>query len=378
MMVVRRQIFSIVVFAALFCCSSVAAQRTPDPSEPPVMYFEAYKPVSTLVVDEHPLTRSKFPFIDAHAHFFNARNMTEAELDKLVEEMDEMNMGVLVNLSGGSGANLAQGITNMKGHEPDRFVLFANVDFDGIDQPGWTERTVTQLATDVAAGAQGLKIYKSLGMQVVDSRGNRIAVDDERIDPVWAKAGELGIPVLIHSADPAPFWLPQDANNERWFELKERPNRIRRPGEYPSWETIIGEQHNVFRKHPETTFINAHMGWMANDLSSLGDLLDAMPNIYVEMGAVLAELGRQPRTAKVWLEKYKDRVLFGKDSYAPSEYHVYFRVLETEDEYFDYYRQRHAHWKMYGIGLSDEALKHIYYKNALRIIPGIDPAQFPE
>lgn len=342
------------------------------------MYFEAYKPNSTLVVKEHPITSSKFPFIDAHAHFFNARNMEEAEFEKLVEEMDEMNMGALVNLSGGWGDNLRRSVENMKGYAPDRFAIFANVDFDGIDQPGWTERAVAQLEADVNAGASGLKIYKSLGMTVTDSEGNRIAVNDERIDPVWAKAGELGIPVLIHSADPAPFWLPQDEKNERWFELKERPNRIRRPGEFPSWETIIGEQHNMFSKHPETNFINAHMGWMANDLESLGDLLDELTNVYVEMGAVLAELGRQPRTAKAWLEKYQDRVLFGKDSYAPSEYHVYFRVLETTDEYFDYYRQRHAHWKMYGLGLSDEALKHIYYKNALRIIPGLDASRFPE
>lgn len=371
--------FSLLVLAC-FATVPVAScqQQTPDPSEPPVMYFEAYKPISTLVVDEHPLTKSKFPFIDAHAHFFNARNMSEGELGKLVSEMDDMNMGTLVNLSGGWGDNLRSSIENMKGFAPDRFVIFANIDFDGIDQPGWTERTVDQLEADVKAGAQGLKIYKSLGMTVKDSDGKRIAVDDERIDPVWAKAGELGIPVLIHSADPAPFWQPQDEKNERWFELKERPNRIRRPGEYPSWETIIGEQHHMFSKHPETNFINAHMGWMANDLDALGELLDELPNVYVEMGAVLAELGRQPRTAREWLEKYKDRVLFGKDSYAPAEYYVYFRVLETEDEYFDYYRQRHAHWKMYGLGLSDEALKHIYYKNALKIIPGIDASGFPE
>ena len=211
---------------------------------------------------------------------------------------------------------------------------------------------------------------------VRDSNGNRIPVDDERIDPIWALCGELGVPVLIHSADPAPFWEPQDEKNERWFELKERPNRIRRPGEYPPWETIIGEQHNVFRKHPQTNFINAHLGWLGNDLGRLGELFDEMPNVYSEMGAVLAELGRQPITAKAFLEKYKDRILFGKDSYAPSEYHVYFRVLETQDEYFDYYRQRHAHWKMYGLGLSDDALQHIYYKNALRIIPGLDAEMF--
>ncbi|NND71795.1 MAG: amidohydrolase family protein [Rhodothermales bacterium] len=355
---------------------TATAQRSPLPHEEPVMYFEAFKPRSTLVVDENPVTRARFPFVDVHAHFFGAADMSDDQLEKLVGEMDAMNMAALVNLSGRSGQALRNSISTMEGYAPERFVTFANVDFRGIDDPGWTEASVTQLEADIRNGARGLKIYKNLGMEVRDSKGNRVRVDDERIGPIWDLCGRLGVPVLIHTADPAPFWLPRDENNERWFELKERPNRIRPSDQYPSWETIIGEQHNIFRRHSQTTFISAHMGWLGNDLARLSDLLDELPNVYVEMGAVLAELGRQPRTAKAFLERHKDRVLFGKDSYAPSEYHVYFRVLETEDEYFDYYRQRHAHWKMYGLGLSDDALQHIYYKNALRIIPGLDASLF--
>jgi len=285
-------------------------------------------------------------------------------------------MAIAVNLSGGTGENVHAAVANMKGRHPSRFVVFANVDFANIDDADWTERTVAQLRTDIEMGAQGLKIYKNLGMSAQDSKGNRIAVDDPRIDPVWALCGEMGVPVLIHTADPAPFWSPQDRFNERWFELKERPRRIRRPGEYPPFEDIIAEQHNVFRKHANTNFINAHMGWLANDLESLGKLLDDMPNVYAEMGAVLAELGRQPRNANKWLTKYKDRILFGKDSWAIDEYRVYFRTLETEDDFFDYYRKRHAHWKIYGIGLSDEVLRAIYYQNAVRIIPGIDTSHW--
>ena len=140
----------------------------------------------------------------------------------------------------------------------------------------------------------------------------------------------------------------------------------------------MGEQHNLFRKHPKTTFINAHLGWLGQDLGRLGRLLDEMPNVYVGLGAVLAELGRQPHTARNFMIEYQDRVLMGKDSWRPEEYPVYFRVFETADEYFDYYRKRHGHWKMYGLDLPDEVLKKVYYKNALKIIPGIEKSLFPE
>ena len=177
---------------------------------------------------------------------------------------------------------------------------------------------------------------------------------------------------------PAPFWQPKTGENERLFELMERPGRYRDPALYPPWEQIMGEQHNVFRKHRSTTFISAHLSWMGNDLARLGRLLDELPNMYTEIGAVLAELGRQPRFARAWLIRYQDRVMFGKDSWAPEEYHVYFRALETADDYFDYYRRRHAFWKIYGLDLPDEVLRKVYYKNALRVIPGIDRSRFPQ
>jgi predicted TIM-barrel fold metal-dependent hydrolase len=205
-----------------------------------------------------------------------------------------------------------------------------------------------------------------------------VPTDDPRLDPIWRKAGELGIPVLIHTGDPAPFWQPHDHNNERWLELKQFPNRARPADKYPPFDSIMAEQHRLFGRHPQTTFINAHLGWYGNDLGKLGELLDRYPNMYTEIGAVLAELGRQPRTARAFLTKYQDRVLFGKDLYNQAEYHTYFRVLETADEYFDYYRRRHAFWKMYGMDLPDDVLKKLYYKNALRIIPGIDKSGFPD
>jgi predicted TIM-barrel fold metal-dependent hydrolase len=340
----------------------------------PTMSIEEYEPKSTLVVPQHVVTRAKYPFIDVHNH---QRSLAPEVVDKLIQEMDKLNMRVMVNLSGGSGERLKQSVQTMKGRYPHRFVLFAMISFEGIDDPAYGQRAAAQLEQDVRNGAQGLKVWKNLGMDVTDRQGRRVPVDDPRLDPVWEKCADLKIPVLIHTGDPKQFWDPQDKYNERWLELKEVPNRVRPPDRYPPWEQIMGEQHHLFAKHPKTTFINAHLGWLGGDLARLGELMDRLPNMYTEIGAVLAELGRQPRFAREWFIKYQDRVLFGKDIWAPDEYHVYFRVLETADEYFDYYRKRHAFWKMYGLDLPDEVLKKLYYKNALRLIPGIDPIGFP-
>lgn len=340
-----------------------------------IMDWEKYDPPSTLVVPEHPTTRAKFPFIDVHSHHWR---MATQDMDKLIREMDELNMGIVVNLSGRGGQALADIMKHVNETHPTRVAVFTNIELRSIDEPDWAENTVKQLEFDVKNGAKGLKIYKSQGMTNKDKAGNRIRINDPRIDPVWAKCGELGIPVIIHSADPKSFWEPHDENNERWLELKLRPRRKRSDTNPAPWATIIAEQHDIFKKHPKTTFIAAHMGWFANDLAKLGTLLDAMPNMYVGIGAVIAELGRQPRMANKFFEKYQDRVVFGKDAYNPEEYYTYFRVLETDDEYFPYYKRYHAFWRMYGLALPDEILKKLYYKNALKIIPGLDKSLFPE
>jgi uncharacterized protein len=338
------------------------------------MGFEEYEPESTLVVPENPVTSARFPFVDVHNHQ-RGRGMTKEGVDQVIADMDKLNMAVMVNLSGGSGNSLKDILRNSKQRYPDRFAVFANPSYDGIEDPDYPERTATQFQADIKAGAQGLKIFKNLGMYAFDPLG-RVRVDDPRLDPLWAKAGELGVPVLIHVGDPAQFWLPHDGSNERWLELKQKPGR-KRSGE-PSFEQLIKEQINVYKKHPNTTFIVAHFMWMANDLNQLAGYLDMLPNIVVEMGAIIYDPGRQPRRARAFFEKYQDRILMGKDTWAPAEYYTYFRVLETADEYFPYYRKRHAFWRLYGLDLSDEVLKKVYYKNAARLIPGINRDLFPQ
>ena len=338
--------------------------------------WEDYDPPSTLVVPETPTPHAKFKFIDIHSHHWRMATM---DLDLLIRQMDTLNMGIVVNLSGRGGERL-KAMTDKVNSSPykNRIATFTNIELRSIDAPDWGIETLKQMDYDQKNGAVGLKIYKSQGMTNQDSSGNRIRINDERIDPIWAKCGELGWPILIHSADPPSFWEPHDSLNERWLELKLRPGRKRGPDSPAPFETILGEMHDIVKKHPNTNFIAAHMSWYANDLERLAGLLDRLPNLYVEIGAVIAELGRQPRAANRFFAKYQDRVLFGKDSYKPEEFPTYFRVLESDDEYFPYYKRYHAFWKMYGLNLPDEILKKVYYKNALKLLPSLDRSLFPE
>lgn len=338
------------------------------------MDIEDYEPKSTLVVPETLLTRAKYPFVDVHNHQFD---MPLKDLSKLTMEMDRLNMGFMVNLSGFRGLYLQQSLKNVQENAPTRFGLFLNIDFEAIDEADFAVKNIELIQKAVADGVIGLKVYKSLGLTDRDRDGNRIAVDDTRLDPIWKACGDNGIPVLIHSGEPASFWAPKDRFNERWLELRQKPSRYRDPSINPSFEEVLAEQHHIFEKHPNTTFINAHLGWMGGDLKRLSAHLDRFPNVLTEIGAVLAELGRQPHTAREFLIAYSDRILFGKDSYNEKEYHTYFRVLETADEYIPYYRKRHAHWRLYGLNLPDSVLRKLYYKNALSLFPSIPKGAFP-
>jgi predicted TIM-barrel fold metal-dependent hydrolase len=339
------------------------------------MGFEEYNPVSTLIVPEHIVKAARFPFIDIHNH---QPEMEQMDLSVLLRQMDSLNMKVMINLTGKGGAALKRMVENINRSDRKRLLVFTNINFTGVGDSDWTKNTLAQLEMDVANGAKGLKIFKELGMFYKDTQGKRIPVNDPRLDPVWNKCGELGIPVLIHSAAPRSFWDTPNEKNERWLEMTTQKGRMYTDDNPAPWSTIIEEQHQMFKKHPKTTFINAHFGWYGNDLKSLSELLDDIPNMYIEFGAVIAELGRQPRMARQFFEKYQDRILFGKDSWVPQEYITYFRVLETDDEYFPYHKKYHAFWSMYGMNLPDSILKKIYYKNALKLLPSIDKTMFPE
>src|SRR6202030_2355832 len=369
--------------AGLVWATGPRATRSQQSSATPqTLSIEEYQPKSTLVTKEHKLERAKFPFIDIHSHHWNP---TPEHVDQLVKEMDTINLRVLVNLSGGTGDDLKKTVATMKGRYPDRFVVFANPSYDDINTPGYGQRAAERLADlggtgddlkktvatmkgrypdrfvvfanpsyddintpgygqraaerlaeDVRNGAQGLKIFKNFGMDLKYANGERVHADDPIFDPLFDKCAELKIPVLIHIAEPSAFFDPWDYKNERWEELNEFPQRARPPAKYPSFETLMAERNHLFAKHPRTHFIAAHLAFHGNDLERLGKLFDTLPNMYVDIAAVLAELGRQPYAAHDFLVKYQDRVLMGKDIYDVNEYKWYFRALETRAEYFEY------------------------------------------
>ncbi len=250
-----------------------------------------------------------------------------------------------------------------------RVFVLAGVDFANVG-PGWAAKAVAQLERDVTAGAVGVgEIPKSLGLSIHKADGSRLRLDDPDLNGLWEACARLQLPVFIHTADPQEFFSPVDLSNERWLELSLFRNRRYPADSFPRFEELVQERNNLFRRHPHTTFVAAHMAWHANDLGRLAKLFDELPNVYSEVGAVLYDIGRQPRTARAFFIRYQNRLLFGKDSFQPSEYPYYWRVFETEDDYFDYYRPYHAFWKMYGIGLPDTVLKKLYAENAIAIVP---------
>ncbi len=354
--------------------SRPGAGRAPEFPAPTIV---DYKPRNTLVVAQHPVPRAKFPVIDIHSH--QANPISPAQFESVIRGMEANNLRVLVNLSGGSGARLQQGLAAIaQSSYRDRMVLFANVDFSGAGTPGWGPAAAAQLETDIKNGARGLKIFKGLGLRDRKADGSRLKLDDPELDAVWAVPGRLGVPVLIHTAEPQEFFEAIDVNNERWLELALFRDRRYPPGEFPRFEELLAERDRMFKRHPKTKFIAAHFAYRANDLQKAAAMLDTMPNVSLEVAAILAELGRQPRAAHQFFVKYQDRILFGKDSYQPDEFPYYWRVFETEDEYFDYYRDYHAFWKLYGMGLPDSVLKKLYYKNALALVPGLPKTGWPE
>jgi len=349
-----------------------------------VMDIGEYSPTSTLVVSETPTYKSKFPFVDVHSHHWD---MPVKDLSKIVKEMDSLNMGYMINLSGsGFGVfsgkqklmdiNLTKSLQNVKENYPNRFGVFLNLDLTKIDDVDFKENNIKYIEDAVSQGAIGLKIYKNLGLNLRDSRNIRVPVDDDRLSHIWETCAKFNIPVLIHSGEPKAFFDPVNKYNERWLHAREKPNSFRPSDKYPSFDQVMYEQYQLFKKHPRTTFINAHFGWYGNDLAKLSEQLAELPNVYVEFGAVINELGRQPNTARRFFEDYQDRILFGKDIYKMDEYYIYFQVLETDDEYIEYYRKRHGLWRLYGMNLSDEILKKVYFENALKIFPNIDPNLF--
>jgi uncharacterized protein len=374
----------VVVIATVVAAQQAPGQLRPRPGsgrdpEFPVPSIVDYKPRSTLVVPQHTVPRAKFPVIDIHFHPPGSLASPDV-MNRVVEAINPLNLRLMISASGASGERLQQtvGAIAASPHK-DRFVTFTSVDFGRV-AAGGAAQAAAQLEADVKAGARGVgEVGKGLGLSTRKPDGSRLKLDDPVLDPVWEACARLKIPVLIHTGDPSEFFQPLDLNNERWLEMALFSNRrFNDRSRYPAFDELMAERDRMLMKHPKTIFVLAHLGWHANDLARLGALMDKLPNLHGEVGAILYDLGRQPRTAHAFFVKYQDRLLFGKDSFQPDEYPYYWRVFETADEYFDYYRDYHAFWKLYGMNLPDAVLKKLYYQNALRIVPGLPAGAFPK
>ncbi len=327
-----------------------------------------WEPRSQLVVKETKIIKPKFPVIDIHNHLRRHEDM-----EKYLEEMDKAGVWKVVSLDGRSADDFYK--EHLKASQEvskERILVFFRPDFSKINENNFGVKEAKKLEEAVKMGVRGLKIHKKLGLTVKDENGKVIPVDDPVLDPIWSKCGELGIPVIIHVSDPVAFHTPVDRYNERYDELGAHPDWSYYGDEFPySKDEILNQLHRVIERHPKTIFISTHMGNLAEDLGRVSMWLEQYPNMYVDIDARISELGRQPYTARKFMIKHQDRVLFGTDTPPNAEaYEVYYRFLETDDEYIDPSKSHHlqGRWRIHGIFLPDDVLEKLYNKNALKIL----------
>ncbi len=354
-----------------------------------------YQPKSMLHVPATMVEKAAFPVIDMHTHLAvrnaqaNARQSRRAMPPAdLLKVMDARNLRTMVNLTGGQGERLAGAIAGLDRAHPGRFLTFTEPTWTEAQRPDYAKWQADQLTAAKAAGAMGVKVLKTLGLFLRDKDaagkdGALVKVDDPRFDPMWEQAGALGLPIAIHVGDPEAFFLPTDRYNERYEELANHPDWSFHGKDFPSFKAVLEARDRVFKRHPKTTFVALHVGHWAENLPAVGEMLDTYPNVHIEIGARIGELGRQPRQSRKFFDKYQDRIMFGTDAvpngtetpqqvFGMDLYQIYYRFLQTEDEYFDYAPAPvppQGRWQIYGLGLPEPILKKVYLDNALRALP---------
>jgi len=348
-----------------------------ETSNTQIMLLENFRPQSKLVTKVTSIEKPRFPAFDAHNHLGEAfgGGWDTKLLNELLDLLDQAGVIRYVDLDGGWGEDILNAhLDHFKAPAPERFLVFG-----GVDWSQWAERgeafpdwAAGRLRVQKERGAEGLKIWKGFGLHVKDHKGSLVNVDDPRLDPIWQAAGELGLPVVIHVADPVAFFDPVDETNERWEELGNYPDWQFPSPPFPSFLHIVNGLANLVSCHSNTTFIGAHVGCYAENLAWVGALLDRCPNFYVDISARIGELGRQPYTTRRFFLQYADRILFGSDMGPyPEAYRVIYCFLETDDEYFNYNAAPiplQGRWHVHGLYLPDEVLEKVYFRNAERIL----------
>ena len=370
-----------------------AASAIEEPAKPSVLNLADYQPKSTLCVDQSRVEKARYPVIDIHTHLsfakrtVNGVDMT-SELDtlaapeELLAVMDRKNIRAMVNLTGASGPDLAQFVRRFDVGHPERFYTFTEPSYWRLLEPDYPRKQAEAIEQAHRDGARGLKIVKTLGLYLRDNitTGKLIQVDDPRFDPMWEVCGQLGMPVAIHVSDPVAFFSPIDRFNERFEELNNHPDWSFYGKDFPSNEALLSARNRMMARHPKTRFIVLHAGNFAEDLGHVSASMDKLPNMCIDIAARIGELGRQPKTARRFFERYQDRILFGTDAiphgtdcpqqiFGEQLYEIYYRFLETDDEYFDYAPAPvppQGRWRIYGIHLPDEVLRKVYNGNAKR------------
>jgi predicted TIM-barrel fold metal-dependent hydrolase len=334
-----------------------------------------WQPKAMVKVKATQVDKPSFSVIDVHNHLGSGSALTPERVARYLAEMDAAGVRAVVNLDGGWDDRLEQTLAALDRAHPGRFLTYALVDFAGIDDPGWTNREVKRLEAGFQAGAKGLKFHKSFGLGHRYQDGRLVAVDDTKLDPIWELCARYHRPVEIHTGDPGAFFTPLDRFNERWHELNAHPEWLFADPKFPRREELHAQRNRVIARHPKTTFICAHMANDGEDLDTLARWLDAYANMYVDIDARIQELGRVPYSARRFFLKYQDRVLFGTDT-PPSRtaYRMYYRFLETDDEYFDPSAGHHnqGFWMIYGVDLPKEVLEKLYYRNAEKLLVGLE------
>lgn len=374
------------IFQGAVVAQDPSVAESLDGREGRQLLLKNFRPQMQLKVAEHPRTKAAFPVVDVHTHFFYKLRSSQQALDDYVAVMDRNRIAVCASLDGSLNGRLEEHVKFLWSKYKDRFVIFANVDWRGDgteDNPaswachraGFAERTAKELAAAVESGVSGLKLFKRFGLEYRNPDGSLIDVDDARFDPIWQACGELGIPVIIHTADPAAFFEPIDETNERWEELSRHPDWSFHGEDFPSRDELLEARNRVIGRHPKTKFIGAHVANHSEDLSVVSGWLEKYPNLYIETASRISELGRQPFTARKFLIQHSERILFGTDGPWPeARLNINWRFFETQDESFAYSEKvppPQGMWQIHGLNLPDAVLKQLYFENACRLIPGV-------
>ncbi|HXB71505.1 MAG TPA: amidohydrolase family protein [Candidatus Acidoferrales bacterium] len=391
----RRQVMMLPGAGFFFRLRSAhgAPQTSPAPGATPTdtardMPLERYEPKSMLHASETHVPRSRFPVIDFHTHITFAAGGANIGAIRFSMDpanclavMDRKNVRTMVNVTGGYGEGLREAIGKLPTAHPGRFIVFTEPVWNKASDAGYSKFQADQIEDAHKAGAKGLKVLKTLGLFLRErGSGKLVRIDDPRFDPMWEAVGSLKMPVAIHTSDPEAFFLPIDRFNERWEELHAHPDWSFHGKDFPGNRELQEARRNVMRRHPRTQFVCLHVA-NSEDLTYVSECLDSHPNMFVDIAARIGELGRQPRLARKFFDKYQDRIVFGTDASAGTStpqqtfgdalYEIYYRTLETEDEYFDYAPAAippQGRWRIYGLGLSDQVLRKVYGENASRLI----------